>query len=473
MTDAHPVADAHRRDGSSSAAPPGSGPQGPGPSGPPGAPGDGPDPQGPAPGPVPLRRSPGNKVFGGVCGGLGRYCDVDPVIFRVVFSVLAVTGGIGLIVYGFCWLLVPMLGEDEHEGRRLLSGRVEGTALTALLCALVGCGLFLSMLNKGNIVGFSVMLSLATVGAAYWSRHRHQADGETGDTDTAAPQTAAGGTAAGKGGHEGAPPETQAPPARGGPSWWRDPIVKDGTTGHVGTGYLWGPADGPDAGGYATGRAAAAARSRPAPERTSIGGWTFLAAVAAAAIGIGATWATQPLGTSLQTGFVAALAVFGAGLLISSVYGRTGAGTMVAVVLTSGLLAGAAALPKSVTADWKRRTWTPATADAVARNYELGTGVGRLELARLPLTDGRRVRTEVDVGAGRLVVTVPRDARVELDIEVGLGDVQLPGENSGDIDVSPLRDRRVTLEPMGGGPARGTLELDLEVGIGQVEVLRP
>lgn len=40
----------------------------------------------------PLRRSRGSKVVGGVCGGLGRYFDLDPVIFRVVIGVLAVPG---------------------------------------------------------------------------------------------------------------------------------------------------------------------------------------------------------------------------------------------------------------------------------------------------------------------------------------------------------------------------------------------
>ncbi|MEK8171284.1 PspC domain-containing protein [Streptomyces sp. M19] len=64
----------------------------------------------------PLRRGRDQKVISGVCGGLGRYCDLDPVIFRVVLAVLGVAGGLGLIVYGFCWLLVPLQGERDNEG---------------------------------------------------------------------------------------------------------------------------------------------------------------------------------------------------------------------------------------------------------------------------------------------------------------------------------------------------------------------
>ncbi|MFI1333335.1 PspC domain-containing protein [Streptomyces sp. NPDC020845] len=422
---------------------------------------------------APLRRSRDQKMISGVCGGLGRFCDVDPVIFRVVLSVLAVTGGFGLIVYGFCWLLVPLQGEEENEGRKLLSGRVEGPALTAVLCALVGCGLFLSMLNNGSVIFFSIMLTIAAAGAGTWSRHRHQAE-SGGVVDPATAQAVAD-----------APPETKAPPpAWGNPSWWRDPIVKDGTTGPVGadTGYLWGPDDGPDGAAYAAGaagrgavfrrprRAPGAPGAPGAPERTSIGGWTFLLALAAAVAGAGATWGSRPLGTSLEIGFACALGVFGLGIAVSSRYGRTGAGTIVLAVVTTALLAAAAWLPKSVTTDWSRRTWAPTSTAAVHGSYALGGGVGELELDRMSLKKGQTVTTHAEVGAGKLAVTVPKDTRLELTIHVGFGDIRLPGERGDDIDIKPGRDRTVTVPPADGHTAKGTLRLDLEIGLGNVEV---
>ncbi|MEU8824186.1 PspC domain-containing protein [Streptomyces sp. NPDC048636] len=413
----------------------------------------------------PLRRSRDHKVISGVCGGLGRFCDLDPVIFRVVLSVLAVAGGLGLIVYGFCWLLVPLHGEEENEGRKLLSGRVEGPGLTAVLVALVGCGLFLSMLNEGSVMYFAIMLSLAASGGAYWSHHRRQAE-SVGAVDPATAQAVAD-----------APPETLAPPTRGGPgpSWWRDPIVKDGTTGPVGatSGYLWGPADGPDeASAYDRVKDAMADRARRMRERGSIGGRTFVVAVAAGVLGARLMWSGHPLGTSLEVGFAAALGVFGLAMVIGSRYGRTGSGTVLLAVITCGLLAGAAVLPKSVTADWSRRTWAPASAAAVRDGYEVGGGVGELKLHRLSLREGTTVTTRAEVGAGKLAVTVPRDARVELSIHVGLGDIRLPGEGKKDVDIEPNRDRRVTLTPAGGGKPHGTLRLTLEIGLGNVEVTR-
>lgn len=301
-----------------------------------------------------------------MCGGLGRYCDVDPVIFRIVLGVLSVTGGIGLIFYGFAWLLVPVDGEEENEARRLLSGRVEGASLIAVLLALIGCGLFLSMLGNGGTLAFSAMLSLAVVGFAVWTQHRRTAAPE----DPLHPATAQA--------VADAPPEVKAPPTPGSPSWWRDPIVKDGTTGPVAAGYLWGPADAAPVAHAA--RPTADAPFRP-PLResgtrgpTSIGGLVFLFALIAGGLGTGLSWESQPFGTSLQFGLAGALAVFGLGMLVSSFLGRTGFGTVMLAMVTAALLAGASALPKNITTQWVREGWRPASVAAVQPHYQLGTG---------------------------------------------------------------------------------------------------
>jgi len=46
-----------------------------------------------------LRRSKRESVIGGVSGGLGTYFNTDPVIFRILFVVLAFTGGGGVFIY--------------------------------------------------------------------------------------------------------------------------------------------------------------------------------------------------------------------------------------------------------------------------------------------------------------------------------------------------------------------------------------
>ncbi|HEY3184042.1 MAG TPA: PspC domain-containing protein [Gaiellaceae bacterium] len=59
-----------------------------------------------------LHRSREDRMIAGVCGGLGRYFDLNPVFFRVGFVVLALLGGSGIIVYGAAALVIP------DEGRR-------------------------------------------------------------------------------------------------------------------------------------------------------------------------------------------------------------------------------------------------------------------------------------------------------------------------------------------------------------------
>ncbi|WP_030209167.1 PspC domain-containing protein [Streptomyces bikiniensis] len=424
---------------------------------------------------APLRRSRGSKVVGGVCGGLGRYFDLDPVVFRVVIGVLAVTGGFGLLFYGFAWLLIPLAGEEENEGRRLLTGRVSGSSLAALLMALIGCGVLLSMLRSGSMLGSSLLVAFTACGAAVWSRRRQTGAVETeGRTDTAAALAVAE-----------APPETKAPPLIEHTSWWKDPIVKDGSTGKVAVGYLWGPHGVVDGDGRVNGEvpkpggrwgAPDPAPGRPTPSvrksPLSISGLVLLLAMVAAGLGTGLTWETEPLGTSLQTGLVAALGVFGLGLVVSSFLGRTGFGTVFLTVVTAGLLALATTLPDRITTDWVRETWAPASAAAVQPRYELGTGVGTLDLARLPLPAGTTVTTGAEVGAGRLEVIVPKDAVVKLRAKVSLGDLRLPGQPPNDVDVAPDREEARTLAPPAGTAPAGILDLSLEVALGQVEVIR-
>ncbi|MER7714653.1 PspC domain-containing protein, partial [Streptomyces werraensis] len=417
-----------------------------------------------------FRRDRRHQMFGGVCSGLARQYDMDPVIFRITLAVLSATGGIGLIFYGFAWLFVPYDDEDENQVRRLLTGRVDGHTLAAVLFALVGCGIFLSMLSNDGVLSFAVILSLLLAGAAYWSRRRG-----TPSPDPIAAQAAAD-----------APPEPQAPPVPAAyPSWWREPIVKDGT--YVGgTGYLWGPEDSRDLDiatavgvGIRSGSGGVKDVWRPPQARPpkprgprGIGGRVFLFALLAAGLGTGLTWETQPLGTSLQTGLACALGVIGLGIAVSAFLGRTGAGSVVLALLTAGLLAGSTAVPDDIGTDWTRTGWQPASVAQIRPVYDLGAGEGELDLSAVRVPAGDTVSTQVEVGLGRIHVIVPQDVTVRLHVEVGLGDIQVPGDGRKDVDVAPGKYKEMTLEPPAGAGKAGTLRLDLRVGAGQAEVSR-
>jgi phage shock protein C len=102
-----------------------------------------------------LRRSPDDKVIAGVCGGLGRYLGVDPVLLRIAFVILAVAGGGGILIYVVAWILIP----EEREGENLGTVKPAGQEVTRLIVGgtLIAIGTIL-LLN----------LSLPRIGKYFW-----------------------------------------------------------------------------------------------------------------------------------------------------------------------------------------------------------------------------------------------------------------------------------------------------------------
>jgi phage shock protein C len=54
-----------------------------------------------------LYRSRTDRKLAGVCGGLAQYFNLDATLLRVLFVVLAVLGGSGLVLYLAMWIIVP------------------------------------------------------------------------------------------------------------------------------------------------------------------------------------------------------------------------------------------------------------------------------------------------------------------------------------------------------------------------------
>jgi phage shock protein PspC (stress-responsive transcriptional regulator) len=60
-----------------------------------------------APGYHRMYRDPDKRMIGGVCSGMGAYWDLDPWILRVIFLVLILAGGLGLLTYLILWVVLP------------------------------------------------------------------------------------------------------------------------------------------------------------------------------------------------------------------------------------------------------------------------------------------------------------------------------------------------------------------------------
>ena len=54
-----------------------------------------------------LFRSRKERILGGVCGGMGNYFNLDPVLVRVVWAVLLFAAGVGFLAYFIAWIIIP------------------------------------------------------------------------------------------------------------------------------------------------------------------------------------------------------------------------------------------------------------------------------------------------------------------------------------------------------------------------------
>lgn len=65
-----------------------------------------------------LYRSRSNKVIAGVCGGFAEYFGVDPTIVRLIWVLVTLTYGLGLIAYIIAAIVIPEGGfENYNQGQ--------------------------------------------------------------------------------------------------------------------------------------------------------------------------------------------------------------------------------------------------------------------------------------------------------------------------------------------------------------------
>lgn len=67
-----------------------------------------------------LARSRTDFMVGGVCGGLGKYFGIDPTIVRLIFVLLVISGGSGILLYFVLWIVMPR--EDMLEAAGPMNG---------------------------------------------------------------------------------------------------------------------------------------------------------------------------------------------------------------------------------------------------------------------------------------------------------------------------------------------------------------
>src|SRR5450830_1623961 len=79
-----------------------------------------------------------SRWIGGVSGGLARRLGIDVALTRGILLVLAIFGGLGLVLYGAAWALLP----EERDGRihlqEAIRGNVDGAIVGAIALVVLG-----------------------------------------------------------------------------------------------------------------------------------------------------------------------------------------------------------------------------------------------------------------------------------------------------------------------------------------------
>lgn len=132
-------------------------------------------------GPRRLFRSRRKRMIAGIAGGLGRYFNTDPIMFRIVLLALALFGGVGVLLYLIAWILIP---QESAPGQRTPSRRATGrraALLTGIALLLLGA---LVLLYKLLSVAFTetwpliatlvtpVLIALCAGSVWLWLGHR-------------------------------------------------------------------------------------------------------------------------------------------------------------------------------------------------------------------------------------------------------------------------------------------------------------
>lgn len=98
-----------------------------------------------------LYRSNKDRVVAGVCGGLADYFDIDPLLIRIILIILALSGGLGILIYLAAWLIIPRQNSSDdqretpptHKERNLSMNRNPSGVVFGILIIILGIGFLL------------------------------------------------------------------------------------------------------------------------------------------------------------------------------------------------------------------------------------------------------------------------------------------------------------------------------------------
>jgi phage shock protein PspC (stress-responsive transcriptional regulator) len=441
-----------------------------------------------------IRRSATDSKLTGLCGGLARYWGIDPTLVRVGAAMLALSGGIGVVLYLAGWLLIPQDGKTQARADELFGPQVRRWSKEVWL-AIVVIASVIAFAIFGAITPFGVGPAIVLAGIWYFGYYRNHKP--TGAPPAVDPPDGPDYEFISYPGP--ATPFTEAAEA------WRQRIEEHARElsaqramyqqedGQSTEATSW-PA--PPAPNGATGPSPAEleqerhrtflAEPDPVglyspPAETSTQTLTMLRRRDTLAakrvrlvcfIVLGLTLSGLGVANYLGAGvplaafFGAALLVTGITLLAAAWLGRARGLLPLGILLLVGLLATSVVQTAIQRDEWSRTLHSYAQVAELPPNGD-SRDMGRLttDLSTLSLTGDASYRAHVDLGS--LTVVVPPGARVRVNYAIDSGMVQVF-----DTVVAAGTELHDTVEPDGTGTATPVLTLDLSVDSGKIVVRR-
>jgi phage shock protein PspC (stress-responsive transcriptional regulator) len=358
-----------------------------------------------------LVRTDDGRWLGGVCAGLGRYFDINPLVYRIAFAALAVAGGTGLLLYIAAWLVIPGERSDESVAVETLR-RHRDRPWLLLGVGLLSFGALLALSEARFWPSSGNVWFAATLGGAaliWWHMTNRNPRPDTSSSAT-----------------EAVPPAGDAAPT-----------------------------------------VSATPRVPPAPRppaRPSLFAPVLGALLAASGL-FGLLAVLDVYDVDLAVAFASGVAIVGATIAIGAMTQRRVGGLVVLGLILLAAFGVAAATPVSISSGVGERTERPASLSALESSYELGMGELDLDLGAVALPAGT-TPVEASVGIGSLVITVPEGVALEIDAHAGVGEYNVLGDR--DDGINPHQ----TFSFAGSTPDAPVLEVEADVGIGNIEVQR-
>jgi phage shock protein PspC (stress-responsive transcriptional regulator) len=410
-----------------------------------------------------------DRWIGGVASGIAHRMGIDPLIVRGIFIVLTLFAGIGVLLYGLAWALLP-----EPDGRIHVQEAGAGRWSSGMTGALITTVLGLSGLGGGfwgwSHNGFGGFLwTVFWVGGAiyliYFLTQRNKArngvpmnasprPAGTGGNAYAAPYSpqypAAPYTSPYAGTDTGstanASPYASTPPAGSTPS--TGATFPGGDTygaGNYGGGAYGGGNYG--AGNYGGGYRPQGPTQAPTP-RPSGPGAPAVAVTAGAALLVGGTLKALDAFNVIDLGpsanavvWASGAAVVGLGILVAGLRGKTaGILSLFAVValVTGGIFN---VVGNGDRVRFSDVSWTPASVEQARDGFNVTAGRGTLDLTDLnaaaPLTSD--VVVPLDVTASDVTVVIPANVPVTVRADMTMGNVQEGTQNHSGVTARESR----------------------------------